>query len=133
MLLADVVAVMPVDQDFAPQHERIAAAFGQQAALQGGVFVVRQRVDKGTQFFVDGDVQFVSLYVLRQPENGAATNATRSRGVGKVGRGAGPCGKIRPAARMVKLVDTRDLKSRARKGVPVRFRLRAPIDEQFIV
>jgi hypothetical protein len=27
---------------------------------------------------------------------------------------------------MVKLVDTRDLKSRARKGVPVRFRLRAP-------
>ena len=27
---------------------------------------------------------------------------------------------------MVKLVDTRDLKSRARKGVPVRFRLGAP-------
>lgn len=29
---------------------------------------------------------------------------------------------------MVKLVDTRDLKSRARKGVPVRFRLGAPLD-----
>lgn len=28
---------------------------------------------------------------------------------------------------MVKLVDTRDLKSLARKGVPVRLRLRAPI------
>ena len=34
--------------------------------------------------------------------------------------------KSRRAARMVKLVDTRDLKSRARKGVPVRFRFRAP-------
>ena len=30
-------------------------------------------------------------------------------------------------ARMVKLVDTRDLKSLGRKAVPVRFRLRAPI------
>jgi hypothetical protein len=32
----------------------------------------------------------------------------------------------RRAARMVKLVDTGDLKSPACKGVPVRFRLRAP-------
>ena len=31
-----------------------------------------------------------------------------------------------PPARVVKLVDTRDLKSLARKGVPVRFRPRAP-------
>lgn len=31
---------------------------------------------------------------------------------------------------MVKLVDTRDLKSRARKGVPVRFRLRAPLESR---
>lgn len=30
-------------------------------------------------------------------------------------------------ARMVKLVDTRDLKSLGRKAVPVRFRLRAPL------
>ena len=30
------------------------------------------------------------------------------------------------SARVVKLVDTRDLKSLARKGVPVRLRLRAP-------
>ena len=32
-------------------------------------------------------------------------------------------------ARVVKLVDTRDLKSLARKGVPVRFRPRAPTTE----
>ena len=32
-----------------------------------------------------------------------------------------------PSARVVKLVDTRDLKSLARKRVPVRLRLRAPI------
>ena len=31
------------------------------------------------------------------------------------------------SARVVKLVDTRDLKSLARKRVPVRLRLRAPI------
>ncbi len=40
------------------------------------------------------------------------------------------CAKISRAARMVKLVDTRDLKSRARKGVPVRFRLRAPYNQR---
>ena len=32
-------------------------------------------------------------------------------------------------ARMVKLVDTRDLKSLALTGVPVRFRFRAPIKQ----
>lgn len=32
------------------------------------------------------------------------------------------------SARVVKLVDTRDLKSLARKGVPVRLRLRAPVN-----
>ena len=36
------------------------------------------------------------------------------------------CARILRAARMVKLVDTRDLKSRASNGVPVRSRLRAP-------
>ena len=34
---------------------------------------------------------------------------------------------VNPLARVVKLVDTRDLKSLARKRVPVRLRLRAPI------
>jgi hypothetical protein len=61
VLAADLVAVMAVDQHVAPQHQRIAAAFGLQAAFECGVFVVRQRVDEGTQFLVDGDVQFVSL------------------------------------------------------------------------
>ena len=35
------------------------------------------------------------------------------------------------SARVVKLVDTRDLKSLARKGVPVRLRLRAPVNLVF--
>ncbi|KAG0731787.1 hypothetical protein G6F23_014962 [Rhizopus arrhizus] len=34
VLLADAEAVVAVDQHIAPQHQRIAAAFGQQAALQ---------------------------------------------------------------------------------------------------
>ena len=34
---------------------------------------------------------------------------------------------VNPLARVVKLVDTRDLKSLVRKDVPVRFRPRAPI------
>jgi hypothetical protein len=36
------------------------------------------------------------------------------------------CARISGVARMVKLVDTADLKSAASNGVPVRFRLRAP-------
>lgn len=37
------------------------------------------------------------------------------------------CARISGVARMVKLVDTADLKSAASNGVPVRFRLRAPV------
>lgn len=37
------------------------------------------------------------------------------------------CARIPGVARMVKLVDTADLKSAASNGVPVRFRLRAPV------
>ena len=37
------------------------------------------------------------------------------------------CYNASPLARVVKLVDTRDLKSLARNGVPVRFRSRAPV------
>ena len=33
----------------------------QQAAFEGCVFVMREGIDEGTQFLVDGDVQFVSL------------------------------------------------------------------------
>lgn len=60
MLLADLVAVVTVDQGIAPQHQRVAAAFGKEAALERGVFDVGQWVDEGTQFVVDGDVQLVS-------------------------------------------------------------------------
>ena len=56
VLLADAVAVMPIDQNFAPQHQGITAAFAQDAALQGLVLVRCQRVNIGLQFFEDGDV-----------------------------------------------------------------------------
>jgi hypothetical protein len=60
--LADVVAVMAVDQDVAPQDERVAAPFGQQAAFQRLVLDRRQRVGDGPQFLVNRDIQFWSLY-----------------------------------------------------------------------
>lgn len=64
------------------------------------------------------------------PRGRASPIAMRKRAAvaiaGKVAVSTISCAKILPAARMVKLVDTRDLKSRARKGVPVRFRFRAP-------
>jgi hypothetical protein len=39
VLLADAVAVVAVHQQIAPQHQRVAAAFGQDAALQRFVLV----------------------------------------------------------------------------------------------
>ncbi|CEE71924.1 hypothetical protein XAC2852_470299 [Xanthomonas citri pv. citri] len=56
VLLADTVAVVAIHQHIAPQHQRIAAPFGQQAAFQRLVFVGRQRVDIGLEFFFDNDV-----------------------------------------------------------------------------
>ena len=56
MLLADAMAVVAIDQHIAPQHQRITAAFGQDAALQRVVLVGGQRVDVDAQFFLDGDV-----------------------------------------------------------------------------
>ena len=47
--------------------------------------------------------------------------------VAKVLRIEHACARISGVARMVKLVDTADLKSAASNGVPVRFRLRAPV------
>ena len=55
-LLADRVAVVAVDQDVAPQHQRIAAAFGEDAALQRLVLLRRHRLDIGLEFLVDDDV-----------------------------------------------------------------------------
>ncbi len=56
MLLADRIAVVAVDQNVAPQHQRIAAAFGEDAALEGFVFLGREGIDIGFEFFVDDDV-----------------------------------------------------------------------------
>mgnify|MGYP003339965365 CR=1 FL=1 len=55
MLLADAIAVVPVDQDVAPQHQRIPAALGQQAALQRLVLLGGQGVDVGLEFFANDD------------------------------------------------------------------------------
>ena len=38
MLGANTIAVVPVHQHITPQHQRVSAALGQNAALQGGVF-----------------------------------------------------------------------------------------------
>ncbi|MNY39265.1 hypothetical protein D3C86_1739410 [compost metagenome] len=56
VLLADAVAVVAVDQQIAPQHQRIAAAFGQDAALQRFVLIGAQRIDIGLEFFVDNNI-----------------------------------------------------------------------------
>jgi len=56
VLAADAVTVVAVHQCVAPEHEGIAASFGEQAALQRFVFVRRERIDVGLQFFVDDDV-----------------------------------------------------------------------------
>ena len=56
MLLADAETVMAIDQYIPPQHQRIAAAFGQDAALQRVMFVRGQRVDVGLEFFFDDDI-----------------------------------------------------------------------------
>jgi len=57
VLAADVVAVVAIDQHIAPQHQGVAASFGQQRAFQGGVFIGCERIDEGTQFLIDGDIQ----------------------------------------------------------------------------
>jgi len=75
VLAADLVAVVAVDEDVAPQHQRVAAAFGQQAAFQRGVFDVGQRVDEGTQIVVYRDVQCRSLHFLLR-HHGAGVHAT---------------------------------------------------------
>ncbi|MNV35015.1 hypothetical protein D3C71_1264510 [compost metagenome] len=59
VLLADAVAVVAVHQHLAPQHQRVAAAFGQDAALQGVVLVRGQRVDVGLEFFFDDNVHAI--------------------------------------------------------------------------
>jgi hypothetical protein len=56
VLLAYGIAVMAVDQHVVPQHQRIAAAFGQDAALQRRVFRLGQRVDVSAQGIVDLDL-----------------------------------------------------------------------------
>ncbi|MCY1382144.1 hypothetical protein D9M69_701310 [compost metagenome] len=56
VLLADAVAVVSVDQHVAPQHQRVAAALAQDAALQRLEFVRRQGVYVGFEVRVDGDV-----------------------------------------------------------------------------
>ncbi len=56
VLAADAVTVVPVDQRVAPEHQRVAAAFGEQAAFQRLVLVGRERVDVSLEFFVDDDM-----------------------------------------------------------------------------
>jgi hypothetical protein len=56
MLLADAIAVVAVHQHIAPQHQGVAAALGQQAALQSFVLLGGQRVDIGFEVLVDDDV-----------------------------------------------------------------------------
>ena len=53
MLAADAVAIVAIDQDIAPQHQRIAAALGEQAALERLVLVRGEGIDIGLEFFVD--------------------------------------------------------------------------------
>ena len=57
----------------------------------------------------------------------AAAGHERSVNVAQLPLNEHACARIAVAARMVKLVDTGDLKSPASNGVPVRFRLRAPL------
>jgi hypothetical protein len=64
VLAADGVAVVAVDQDVLPQDQRLAASFGEQAALQGFVFGGSEGVDVSTELVVNRDIQFRSLRVL---------------------------------------------------------------------
>jgi hypothetical protein len=52
---------MAVDQDVAPQDQRLAASFREQAAFEGFVFGGREGVDVGTEFVVNLDIQVGSL------------------------------------------------------------------------
>jgi hypothetical protein len=56
MLDTDAMAVVAVDQHIAPHHQGIAAALGQDAALQGVVFIRGERVDVDTQLVKDLEV-----------------------------------------------------------------------------
>jgi hypothetical protein len=56
VLLADAIAVVPVHQHIAPQHQRVAAAFGQDATFQGVMLVGGKGLDVGFEFFIDDDV-----------------------------------------------------------------------------
>jgi hypothetical protein len=102
VLRADVVAVMAVDQHVAPQHERVAATFGQQAAFERGVFDGCEGIDERAEFLVDRDIQSVSLRAAcvdatGRPAPGAASAAYpggRGGGAGQAVRGgpAAGCG-----------------------------------------
>ena len=52
---ANAIAVVAVHQQFAPQHQCIAAALAQQAALQGVVFFGSERINIGLEAFVNND------------------------------------------------------------------------------
>ena len=56
VLLADLVAVVAVDQHVFPQHQRVATAFHQDAALQRRVFSLGQRLDIAAQHVVNFDL-----------------------------------------------------------------------------
>lgn len=62
--------VMAIDQHLAPQHQRVAASFGQQTRFQRGIFIAAKRVDERAQRFINSDGQFVSLG-LQAPAPGA--------------------------------------------------------------
>lgn len=79
MLLAAAMAIVAIHQHIAPEHQRIATAFGQQATLQRLVFLWCQRVDIGLEFFIDNDIHQSprdlalrrARIVVRWPELGA--------------------------------------------------------------
>ncbi len=56
VILAKIISVVPVHQQFVPQHQRVAAALAQEAALQRRMLVGCEPVDVGFEIFVDGDL-----------------------------------------------------------------------------
>ena len=61
---ANAVAVVPVHQHIAPQHQRVAAPLDQQAALQRLMFIGGEGVDVGKQFVVNRDVHGVAGQIV---------------------------------------------------------------------